>query len=435
MHAAYDRGSYAIDVHSPGALMEFLVSLLVFVGVHVVPMDRDVVLENQTVIVRDGAIVAIGATDLVRVPDGATVIEGKGRFLMPGLADMHVHTLLERDFVLFLANGVTTVRNLWGMPMHLQWQERARQGALDGPWFETVGPIIDGVPAVWPGSISVRDPDAARTEVRRQYELGFRMVKTYDNLTFDGWRAIVDQAHELGMRVVGHVPKSVSLREALAAGQHTIEHFTGYYHERRPLTPEEMQADVESTLLSTTWNCPTLTVIRNLGMMEDPAALEARPEMRFVAPSMRSMWSPKRDFRFQNMDETGFESLRQRFGNMLLLTRRLHERGGRLLLGTDTPNPFVVPGFSIHDELALFVEAGLTPYEALRTGTVNAAEALDQPGAFGVVRVGARADLLLLEKNPLEDVAHVKRPLGVCVRGRWFDRETLDGRLEALATK
>lgn len=381
-----------------------------FVGVAVVPMDGDRVLEGRTVLVRDGVVAAVG--EEVAVPGGALRIDGRGRYLMPGLADMHVHNWYEEEHVLFLANGVTTVRNLWGAPMHVRWRREIEAGERLGPTIRTTGPIVDGAEPVWQeGAVVVTTPERAREVVADQKAAGYDAVKVYDRLSADAYAALAAAAREAGMRLEGHVPAAVGIGRALEAGQDSVEHLGGY-----PLANAETMAELaKRTAEAGTWSCVTLVVYAK----RDPG-----PEMRYVPPRLRATWGPA------TVAEVP-PPLRELAAMRGRAARTLHEATGRVLLGTDCGTPFIVAGWSVHEELALLVGAGLTPYEALSCGTRRAAEYLGEPS--GVVAEGKRADLLLLDANPLEDVANAARIRGVMVRGRWLPREELDRMLETVA--
>jgi imidazolonepropionase-like amidohydrolase len=416
--------------------------LVAFVDARVVPMDSDRVLEHQTVVVQQGVIVAMGAAGAVTVPDGALVVDGRGRFLMPGLADMHVHVEEVDELLLFVANGVTTVRNMWGnrggkrllgFPDHLELRDRIRRGELLGPTIYTAGPILEGRPAGNPFMTVVTSPAQAEREVARQAELGYDFIKVYDNLEPEVYRAVAETARRHGLAVAGHVPSRVGLDAALAGGLHTIEHLSGYVDAdaAEPLIEPRALPDIaRQTADAAAWNTPTFVIWQKRVPTE---ADVTRPEMRYVSPRMQRIW---RTFTAQMVASISYEGDDYAARMLALMTgvvSHLHEAGAGLLLGTDTDNAYVIPGYSIHEELAYLVAAGLSPFEALRAGTAAAAEALGEEGVFGTVSVGARGDLVLLEADPLVDVANVQRRVGVMVRGRWIAEEDLQHMLAGLA--
>ncbi len=421
-----------------------------FVHVSVVPMDAPRVLPDQTVLVKGSRIVAVGPAGTIAVPPGAKTIDGTGKFLMPGLADMHAHVNDRAALGMLIANGVTTVRNMWGTRITLDWRAQIEQGALLGPTIHTAGPIIDGVPPIWDGSTAVKDAAEATAAVRAQKASGYDFVKVYSDLTMDAYDAIVDEAAKLGLPVAGHVPDRVGLDHVLAKRQRSIEHLEGYFQfSQRDDSPIKGKLDmpsirraidyldetklaalVQKTRAAGTWNCPTMVSRAKYVSPAEGKVELARPEMRFMLPGVRAMWDPANDPLYRERTEEDYARRKRDYARRAKLVKELHDAGAHLVLGTDFPTPFVVPGFAIHEELALFVAAGLTPYDAIRAGTADAAEYLRD--AFGVVAPGRRADLILVDANPLDDVKNVARRAGVMARGVWRPESELRAILEEL---
>jgi imidazolonepropionase-like amidohydrolase len=419
-----------------------------FVHATVVPMDSDRALEDHTVVVAGGRIAAVGPSDEVEPPEGAAVIDGTGRWLVPGLVDMHVHTWIESELTLFVANGVTTVRNMFGSPMHLQWRASIASGERFGPTLVTAGPIVDGKPPVWPGSRVIETPDDARAAVREQVEAGYDFVKVYSRVPSEAYDALIAAAAEAGIPVDGHVPWSVGLPRALEAGQRTLEHLIGYeswleaadspfagesgtlarFRSWDHLDRERLALAVETTADLGTWNCPTLVVMQKWLTAEEIERELERPEYDCVSPFSIQMWRGMASGMTAEVIAAGRAGVDER----LELTGALHEGGARLLLGTDTGNPWVVAGFSVHEELANLAAAGLSPYAALRAATRAPAECLGQESEFGAVLPGLRADLLLLAADPLADVGAASQRVGVMLRGLWLPEEELRARLAEL---
>lgn len=429
---------------------------LAFIDVNVVPMDGARVIRGQTVIVRGGRVVFMGASGSVRVPRGATRIEGRGRYLMPGLFDMHVH--LERfdresQLLLFVANGVTTVRNMDGRPQLLAWRERIAGGDLLGPTIFTAGPILEGKPPFWDDTRVVETPAQAEAAVGEQKRAGYDFIKVYHTLDREAYEAVVAAAKRVGLAVAGHVPRGVGLRGTLAARQTSIEHLEGYAEEVEaddsPLRnqrswlkryfavkvdDDKARAAAEATRRAGAWNVPTLVERQNSALPgPELAARSKRPELKYLPPQAVTLWSQSNERVTRRMSPEDFGRVAEGERTRKRLVKLLHEAGAGILVGTDTPNPFVVPGFSVHEELQNLVEAGLTPYEALRAATRDAAEMLGASGEVGTVTVGKRADLILLEGNPLESITNTTRRVGVLVRGRWYAADDLQKRLDALA--
>ena len=441
-----------------------------FVDVTVAPMDKAEILPHQTVVVVGERIAQVGPFASVKVPRGALTIDGKGKFLMPGLADMHVHFIrpaitekfqpstpndrsvstrspasVSNDYerenqalgLLFVANGITTVRNMWGDPAINTFAKEIDSGRALGPHIYSTGPITDGNPPEWGGSRVVETQSQAEEAVRRDKEAGYVALKVYSQLSVDAYNWLVSAARAQGLPVVGHMPFAVGLRGAIAAHQDSIEHLQrGFWaglqpnNSVAPVTSAKLLVEgadlgklpalVESIRSAHTWICPTLVLYQIL-----PDDSERQGRIALVPPAILQRYGrmyPERDTVF---------TLRAYKLN-ISITRALHQGGAQLLLGTDATKSNVLPGFSLHEELQHFVEAALTPYEAIRAGTSDAAKFLHQENEFGVVKTGLRADLLLVEGNPLDDVKNVSNRAGVMVNGRWITQEALASKLAAL---
>ncbi len=360
---------------------------------------------------------------------------------MPGLADMHVHlkslTFSELN-TLFVANGVTTVRSMAGRPDILELRRAIDQGSVLGPQIYTTGPITEGrVPGrkygTGPGAHVILDnADQAIDAVMRDRRAGYDAIKVYGTLSAEEYQAIVSTAHAAGMPVYGHVPVSVGVEGVLAAHQESIEHVNGYLAalDRDP-SPGAAERLVTATVKAGTWNCATLVFFQGAIPPEEASQRLARPIMQFVSPELRASW--KNDPQLASMTPDQFSRVPRFVERLKEFVGALHRGGANILLGTDTPNQFVVPGFSLHEELRNLVDAGLNPYEAIRAATSDAAASLKSADRWGTVKIGARADLILTTANPLEDVRNVSRRAGVMVRGRWLTEEELQASLWRLA--
>lgn len=432
-----------------------------FVGVDVVMLAGGArLVEDQTVVVGNGRIEAVGPRSDVVVSTGTERIDGAGRYLIPGLADMHVH--LERFddpavLDVFVANGVTTVRNMDGRPYILDWRERVAAGALAGPRIYTAGPILEGDRPVWDDTRIVGSAGEARDAVVEQARAGYDFIKVYHTLSAAAYRATIGAAHERGLPVAGHVPIPVGLDGVLDAGQASIEHLEGYddaveaddspfrgrWHWSKlymamPVDSTKARRAAERTASVGVWNVPTLLVKDRFGSLDAMDAWLDAPETAYVPARIRERWDPR------NGDEDYYERLRS-FGeeearileagtrHRALLVRALHGSGAPLLVGTDTPNPFVVPGFSVHQELAAFVRAGMTPGAALAAATREAARFVGALGEWGTIQPGRWADLVLLDANPLESIRNTTAIAGVMVRGVWISNAERRAMLEQVA--
>ena len=422
-----------------------------FVGVNVVPMDEERVVEGRTVIVQDGRITAIGPTASTQVPAGAVQIAAEGKFLMPGLAEMHGHIptddrqYAEDVLVMYVANGVTLVRGMLGAQSHLDLREQVAAGDLIGPTIFAAGPSFGGNNA---GS-----PEAAENLVREHHAAGYDFLKVM-NMQQPAYEAMVRTANELGIDFAGHVPGSVGIVGALEAGQRSVDHLDQYVEFLVPegtsrqgrgfgffgsnvvdiADPARIPEIVEATVAAGVWNVPTLSLVENMAMPESPETMIQAPEMGYMPPEVREEWvrakhgyQQRADFQPPATDRL-VELRRQ-------LTKALHDAGALIALGSDAPQWFNVPGFSLHREMGMMVAADLTPYEVLVTGTRNPAEYFGTPDEFGTVQVGRRADLILLNANPLLDIANAQQIDGVMVRGEWLPQAELQSRLDEIAAR
>jgi imidazolonepropionase-like amidohydrolase len=412
-------------------------SPVAFVNVNVVPMDAEVVLERHTLVVRDGRIAELGPAESLEPPPEAERIECPGCYLMPALADLHTHLVYgrnwENDLFLFLANGVTTVRDMWGNTAFLQWREAVASGAVVGPRLYVASPGMDGPTGRFAAyTPPITSPAQAHQAVALYKRTGYDFIKVYSDLTPEVYAAIVEEAKVQDIKVVGHSPTRVGLINVLAAGQYSIEHFHSIA-ELASSTGSLMTGELDETRLKElaelirnagSWYTPTMAV--GTVSRDQIPGLERRPEMRYVSAEMKRWFqdptnvAPNRD-------------LSRNEANEKVVLKALHDAGVMLLLGLDSGFRYVLPGYSIHDELRLRVEAGLTPYQVIRMGTVNPAEFLNRQEEMGTVALGKRADLILLQENPLADVANLSKRLGVMVGGRWFSEARLRERLEEIA--
>jgi imidazolonepropionase-like amidohydrolase len=389
----------------------------------VLPMDSPRALPAHTVVVREGRIAWLGPDAEAVIPSGARLVDARGGYLLPGLADMHVHATAA-DFAAFLANGVTTIREMNGTPEHLAWREEVAAGRLAGPTLVVTGPLIAGEEQRW-RHVLARTPEEAQALVREHARLGYGAVKVYDGLTEATYAALAATARELGIPFVGHVPEAVGLDGILAAGQTGIEHAAQILHGAFDQEPDSTAlAEAAARIAGTgAWVTPTLASHEALALVASESYVDRleRPEIALVYPGLVGWWRSL----VRDPDSVRTVERLRRFELQRSLTRALHAAGVPLLAGTDTPNPLMVPGYSIHDELRNMVASGLTPYEAIAAATAAPARFLGQEGAFGVIAPGARADLVLVEGDPFAEVGVLARPAGVMVRGAWLPRERL----------
>lgn len=437
-----------------------------FTHVHVIPMDSERVLADQTVVVRNGRIAAIGPASAVAVPEGAVTIAARGQYLMPGLVDMHTHLLsddrianryAEEELAVILANGVTTARLNIGKPAHLRYRAAVAEGTLTGPRLYVASPQFAGraFGRIFNG-YAVTSPQEAQMAVQQAHASGYDFIKVTFRISRPVYDAIVATAAQVGLPVIGHVGPEVGLARALAVGQQ-IEHLDEYMEALLPtdapvpgglsgagvwkrahwasldyIDAARIPLLARQSVAAGTWNTPTLAFLNTaFGTGRSEAEVDNSPDARFVSPSVRAellrdrngFWAtppdPERRLRYVQLRNA--------------LTLALYEAGAKLMAGSDAPEWMMLYGFTLHRELEHLVEAGLPPYAALETATRNPAEWLGALDTFGTLEVGKRADLLLLDANPLDNIQHTQRIAGVMAQGRWLDKAALQQMLDAAA--
>lgn len=428
-----------------------------FVGVDVLPMDRTGVVEDQTVIVLDGEIVEVGFADDVVVGEGATIIDGTGRYLMPGLAEMHAHVppganpprdAVEDILFLYIANGVTTIRGMLGSEYQIPLADELERGEVLGPTFYVGAPSINGN--------SAPTPDRAEELIRQHHAAGYDLQKIHPGVTRDTWDRMSAVAAEVGFTYGGHIPTDVGLVHAIETGMSTVDHLDGYVqavasddvvaqvNAGQPISLQGLVNGVDEAKIgeiirlsveNDVYVVPTMYLWENLYGTEDPEPFLQQPEMRYVSQAQRDAW--------RNQASGGpagpAEVVRTFFDLRNRILREFADAGGNVMMGTDSPQMFNVPGFALHREIAVMSEAGMSNQQILESGTVTVGryvrDHLGIDDAFGTVAVGQRADLVLLGSNPLSDLDNLNDRVGVMVRGRWVPREEIDSGLAALEAK
>jgi imidazolonepropionase-like amidohydrolase len=407
-----------------------------FIDVSVLPMQSEQILQNQTVIVRGDRIAEVGPSARVKAHEGAVRVDGRGKYLMPGLAEMHGHIpaptsppqFTESVLFLYVANGVTTVRGMLGAPNQLELRERANRGDLLAPTLYLAGPSFSGN--------SIESPAQAAQKVREQKTEGWDLLKVHPGLTREEFDAMARTAREVGIRFAGHVPAEVGLIHALEMGQETIDHLDGYVEYlgggSAPVDDAKLVEVADKTKGKGAWVVPTMVLWETLLGVPKLENLSGLPELKYMPAQQVASWV---DAHKKRLSDPQFNRARveQEAANRKRLLKVLSQRGVRILLGTDSPQQFSVPGFSIHRELQAMANTGMTPYEILRSGTRNVGEYFKDKDKFGTVEAGKRADLVLLEANPLQNVANFAKRSGVMVRGRWLAEKEIQERLEKIA--
>lgn len=419
-----------------GALPQTKAQDVAFVNVNVVPMDSERVLTGQTVLVRGEEIVQIGPAGKVKVPAGALRVDGRGKYLMPGLAEMHGHIpppqapkeFTEAVLFMYVANGVTTVRGMLGAPGQLELRERANRGELLSPTLYLAGPSFNGN--------SVNSPGQAAEMVRQQKREGWDLLKVHPGLTREEYDAMARTAREEGIRFAGHVPADVGLAHALAMGQETIDHVDGYVEhlgaEGAPLDETKLAEVVRLTKKSGAWIVPTMALWETLLGITSIEKLLSYPELKYMPAQQVQAWEKAHRAR-QSAPQFDRKKAEQTAANRKRILKALYDGGVPVIFGTDAPQQFSVPGFSVRHEMASMLEAGMTPYQIILTATKNAGEYHKNKARFGTVTAGSRADLILVGGDPLKDLSNVGRRAGVMVRGRWLTEDEIQKRLASIA--
>lgn len=430
---------------------------IAFTNVNVLPMDRDGVVSDQTVVVVDGVITEVGPASSTRVGEGATLVDGTGRYLMPGLAEMHAHVppggnpprdAVEDILFLYIANGITTIRGMLGSEYQIPLADEIRRGDVLAPTFYVGAPSINGN--------SAPTPEAAERLIRAHAAAGYDLQKIHPGVSLETWDRMVDVAGEVALTFGGHVPTDVGLVHAIETGMSTVDHLDGYV---QAVASDDVVAQVNTgqaislaglvngvdeskiadmvrlTVDNDVYVVPTMYLWENLYGAPEVESFLAQPEMRYVSQAQRTAWvnqaagGPRED----PAAVDAFLNLRKR------ILKALADADAPIMMGTDSPQMFNVPGFALHREIEVMSESGMTNQQILESGTVAVGryvqDHLEIDDAFGTVAVGQRADLVLLGSNPLDDLENLNDRVGVMVRGRWVSRADIDAGLGALAAK
>lgn len=401
---------------------------LVFIHANLIDVTRGAVKSDMAVVIVGTRIAQIGKSGKVRIPQNALVIDASGRFLIPGLWNMHAHLgseSFDRDFHLrlYIANGVTGVRFMDGDDAYHSWRKEAARGGIVAPRMVIASDVIGF------GNLSNLSEADSREQVRRAKREGADFIKVHDNISRESYFALVDEAARVGLEIAGHVPSSITAIEAANSGQKSIEHFTGL---AEAASNETIVKNLTAVLKRNhTWFCPTLIMRTNYASLHNPALVND-PRSAYVKPSWKRRWlNMTREAVKTPVEE--WSKRRETIEKEKALVQKMQRAGVGILAGTDDANPYVVPGFSLHDELTLLVKAGLTPLEALRTATINPARFLSREKDLGTIGKNKLADLVLLNANPLTNISNTKAIEAVVLNGRLFDRTALNRMLSEAA--
>lgn len=438
--------------------------------VNLVDVERGVVTPDQTILFDGPRIARVGPSAEIAPPAGAPSLDATGLYAIPGLCDAHIHSAMTADLngKLFLANGVTLVRDMGGMTSTMvairkKYNAQGEAGFVPDPDLPVVGPfmlvtgnIVDGKPPVWAMFSEVATtPEEARAAVRKLHEAGVDQIKVYSRLQPEVYAAACEEAKAVGLKAVGHIPGQVTLEQAIAAGQHTNEHLQrldllirdalppdevakieeggttdtrgwpkAYWEHYPKADPAKLRAGIERLKASGMVQVPTLVVLQGIAGLTDLEAAQKDPRLAYMPAFSQQFW--------MGPGYKGYAGrLKAELPHFLSLARDLHEAGVAMIVGTDLANPFVFPGFSVHDELKNFVEIGFSPVGALRAATIGPAQALGVAGDHGAIAPGKYANVVLLRADPLNDVANASQIEHVIIAGRHHDRAALDRLLES----
>ncbi|MEC9375174.1 MAG: amidohydrolase family protein [Pseudomonadota bacterium] len=424
---------------------------IAFVNVDVVHPESNQIDRSQTVIVSGKKIKKIGSAKKFDLEPLIKIIDGDGLYLMPGLVEMHAHVpkvsqgqeYLEDMLFLWVANGITTIRNMSGEPAHLQVRAKLNNQEILGPRMFTAGPPFQGK--------KIKTAEEAKTIVKKQASAGYDFLKVHMGLPLITYDGVVSGSSEVGIAFAGHVSNDIGLWRALEAGQKSIDHLDSYLPAivaensdisrvkdsllGMPYTPfvdpKKIRLVAEATAKAGTWNAPTLTLAKNFITPFDESSVLLGSQ--YMPPKMIRGWANiAKGFQKTITDPLMAEEF---LNYRMQLVKALQDAGAGLLLGSDAPQVMNIPGFSTHNELALMVESGLSPAEALTAGTVNAAIYFDEEETFGRIEENLSADFLIVRGNPLNNISTLKKPVGVMLQGRWLPSEEINKKLEKIALK
>lgn len=398
-------------------------------NVNIVPMTSDTVLVNKTLYIKDGIIEQI--EDDIEV-EGVEIIDAQNKYLVPGLIDMHVHVWDKYELGLYLSNGVTGVRNLWGMPMHLRIKEAINNDEIIGPSFFTTGPKLTGPEFIGDDNLNLISPEQAREKVIEYKSRGYDFIKTYYGLDKDIFDAVIEESERSHMDIAAHPSHKVPFSYHLHPQIKSIEH-------AEEIVQQPLQFDLNSNKLKPIIDSiagteharysPTIVVFNNIyQMMLNDSILDSEP-LNYINPLIRTADSKNQFQRWYNAKQSDpevVERIKNQHDFHITIVSELHKAGVPIICSTDAGIGVTLPGFSIHKELAFYKDAGLSNYEVLKTATINAAETHKIMNDLGSIEVGKISNLILIDENPLDDISALKRPSTVFIKGVKLDRTTLD---------
>ena len=423
-----------------------------FTHVNVIPMNKEVVLKDYTVIVKDGKIQKLGKSNSVTIPKDATIIEASGKYMVPSLSDMHVHvegdawnlmfppaakfTSEEINFedilFLYIANGISTIDILSALPEHIPLREKIKNNEVLGPRL-ILSRMLDASGKAWPPPICtwINNAEEAKAAVVDIQKTGYDRVKVYSFLDKPSYDSIIAIAKRLKIPVDGHVPYSTSVEHVSSSGQLMIAHMEEIMKYAKSYTAEQVDYFSSHLAKSGIWVTSALILNRNLNaLLKDPEFQLSKPGSEYLHPMAVGVWNFVYQNNYKPIDEAGRADLLKGYDAFLKpFLKEFHKKGGKVLIGTDALVPSTIPGISLHEELEEFVDAGLSPYAALKIATTNTYEFLGESDKAGTIEAGKVANLLLLDKNPLENISNTKSINGIFIQNKWISKAEIDKRL------
>lgn len=417
-----------------------------FTNVNVITMLSDSVLQNRTVVVKDDRIVSISEGEAVTFSEEFVIVNGSDKYLLPGLAEMHGHIppttppanaprymtpeYVQHTLFLYSAAGITTVRGMLGWPGQLELKEQIKNGEFFGPNLYLAGPSFSGS--------TIHSVREAVEKVKTQKAEGWDLLKIHPGLTLEEYDAIANTSKELDIPFGGHVPADVGLLHAIEMGQISMDHLDGYTDFLNAFEGEEREQKlaeiVQITRDNNVWIVPTMALWETLLGVSDFEELSKYPELQYLPKNLVSSYHSWFVNNTQNNKSYNYSQAKEQADTRIEILSEMNKAGVNIILGTDAPQLFSVPGFSIHHEFEVMKRAGMSPYDILKTGTSNVGKYFADTDFFGVLAVDARADLVLVENNPLDDIAHLKEVAGVMVSGNWLSKQQIDVQLDKIAT-
>lgn len=424
---------------------------LIINHINILTMTDSQVHENKMVLIKEGRISAIDeGTDNVKF---SNVIDGRSKYLMPGLINMHTHLGDNlHDLRLYLVNGVTAIRNMWGYEgfnfgqwifgtrvfNHLLLKRQIEAGEITGPAIFTAGPLLDGIDPFFPKFMclhSLASKEQILKVIKSQSARGYDFIKIYSNLSRQNFDDIMEIAESYNMPVAGHVPDAVGIKHALTSGLRSIEHLYGFFNPYNPnlnARKEDIKELAGIAARNHVWNCPTLIANERIADTARQNEFENEKEMQYIPErnkkAMRFLMRESKKL----FDKKGVGGNHEHMEFLFDIVRQLHSEGAELLLGTDKSVPYVVAGFSEHREMQLLSEAGLSHYEVIKTATINAARCLGRQNEMGTIEIGKRANMIITDTNPLDDLNAIAHHAGVIKDGVHYTRKICDHILDEI---